>query len=154
LKIIHKIKKTLNGRFRPKFTYNQDGLATVHNAGFMQDADFAKAEKAGAATGSWSKIHWRVHTVLWAARHSIDIEGDFVECGTNKGGFARPIVEYIDLYKSGKKLYLLDTFKGLSENLLSDKEKATGKKDHFVNVYAYCYSSFDGLKKHYQEYDY
>jgi hypothetical protein len=105
----------------------------------MQDADFVKAEKAGAATGSWSRIHWRVHTVLWAAQHCCNVEGDFVECGTNKGGFASAIIEYSDLSKTGKNFYLLDTFKGLSEDLLTNKEKATGKKEHFKNEYSDCY---------------
>ena len=127
LKIIDKLNKTLNRPPKPKTTYNQDGLNTVHNAGFLQDPNFMRAEKAGAATGSWQMIHWRVHTILWAAQHCIDIEGDFVECGTNKGGFAKAITEYIDLSATGKKFYLLDTFEGLSEELLTDREKEAGK---------------------------
>ncbi|MEP6926022.1 MAG: TylF/MycF/NovP-related O-methyltransferase, partial [Ginsengibacter sp.] len=139
MKIIDKIKKTLNAPSKPKITYKQDGLSTVHNAGFMQEADFIKAENAGAATGSWKMVHWRVHTVLWAARHCLGIEGDFVECGTNKGGFARAIVEYINLSVTDKSFYLLDTFEGLSEKLLTDQEKAAGKKEHFENEYKNCY---------------
>ncbi len=139
MKIIDKIKKTLNAPPKPKVSYNQDGLTTVHNAGFMQDVDFIKAEKAGAATGSWSMVHWRVHTILWAAQQCLGVEGDFVECGTNKGGFARAIVDYIDLSKVGKNFYLLDTFEGLSEKLLTDKERAAGKKEHFESVYTDCY---------------
>jgi O-methyltransferase len=126
----------------PKYpvTYNQDGLTTIHNNGFMYDANFVKAEAAGAATGSWSKIHWRVHTILWAANQCLQVEGDFVECGTNKGGFARAIVEYADLAKANKNFYLLDTFEGLADELLTDKEKAAGKKEHFENEYKDCYT--------------
>jgi O-methyltransferase len=139
LGILKKIKKTLLALPKPKVTYNQDGLTTVHNTGFMFDPDFIKAEKAGAATGSWSMVHWRVHTILWAANQCMQVEGDFVECGTNKGGFARAIVEYLDLAKTNKNFYLLDTFEGLADELLTDKEKAAGKKEHFENEYSDCY---------------
>ena len=137
--LISKIKKTLKPK--PGITYDQDGLKAIHNTGFMQDPDFIRAEKAGAATGSWSRIHWRVHTILWAAQQCIKIDGDFVECGTNKGGFARAIVEYVDLAEARKNFYLLDTFEGLSEELLTEKEKMAGRKEHFENEYADCYAA-------------
>ncbi len=72
-------------------TYNQDGLVTMHNCDFMQDEDFQQAYRAGENLDSWfgSKLHWRVHTVLWAAKRAANMEGDFVECGVNKGGFSR-----------------------------------------------------------------
>ncbi|HYM95411.1 MAG TPA: glycosyltransferase [Chitinophagaceae bacterium] len=133
------VQKKLSGGKKHSITYNQDGITTVHNAGFMLEDDFKKAEHAGAATGSWANIHWRLHTVLWAAHHCKNIEGDFVECGTNKGGFARAIIEYVDFISINKIFYLLDTFEGLVENLLTDAEKSVGKKQHFEGVYEDCY---------------
>ena len=130
-------RKILNRGHKP--TYNQDGLTTLHNNGFMSDPAFVQAEKAGAATGSWASIHWRVHTILWAANQCMNVEGDFVECGTNKGGFARAIVDYVDLAKAGKNFYLLDTFEGLSASLFTEEEKAAGRQEHFANVYTSCY---------------
>lgn len=106
----------------------------------MRLPDFSKAEQAGAATGSWANVHWRVHTILWAANQCVQVEGDFVECGTNKGGFARAIVEYVDLEKANKKFYLLDTFEGLKDELFSEKELAAGKKEHFQDEYSDCYA--------------
>ncbi len=141
MSIIQKIKKTLNAPPKHKPSYNQDGLTTLHNNGFMKDPDFAKAEAAGAATGSWSNIHWRVHTVLWAANQCANIEGDFVECGTNKGGFASAILEYIDFKKTGKRFYLLDTFEGLVDTLLSDEEKKIWKREHIEEVYSDCFEA-------------
>ncbi|MBK7374563.1 MAG: TylF/MycF family methyltransferase [Ferruginibacter sp.] len=138
MNIVRKIKKA----FLPpkhKVTYNQDGLITYHNNGFMKDPAFIKAEKAGAATGSWASIHWRVHTILWAASHCKDIEGDFVECGTNKGGYAKAICEYLDFRNISKTFYLLDTFEGLDETLLTDAEKAAGKKEYFEAAYSDCF---------------
>ena len=134
MNIIHKIKKTLNAPSKPKVTYHQDGLTTVHNNGFMLEPDFMKAEAAGAATGSWAKIHWRVHTVLWAVSYCKNIEGDFVECGTNKGGYAKAICEYLDFGSLDKTFYLLDTFEGLDESQLTAEEKAAGKKEYFASA--------------------
>lgn len=105
----------------------------------MRDADFIKAEKAGAATGSWAKIQWRVHTILWAASHCKNIEGDFVECGTNKGGYAKAICEYLDFKNINKTFYLLDTFEGLDETLLTNSEKEAGKKEYFRAAYSDCF---------------
>lgn len=140
MSIIHKLIKILQAFAKPKITYSQDGLTTVHNTGFMAEPDFVQAEKAGAATGSWANVHWRVHTILWAANQCLHVEGDFVECGTNKGGFARSIVEYHDLPAFNKIFYLLDTFEGLADELLTEKEKAAGKKEHFENEYKDCYA--------------
>mgnify|MGYP006352404285 FL=1 len=139
MSLIGKIKKTLHAPPKHKATYRQDGLTTLHNAGFMKEPDFVKAERLGAATGSWNNIHWRVHTVLWAAHQCSAIEGDFVECGTNKGGFARAIIDYVDFTANGKNFYLLDTFKGLVEDLLTEHEKKAGRKEHFEHVYTDCY---------------
>ncbi len=139
MNIVHKIKKVLNAPPKPKVSYNQDGLTTVHNTGFMLEPDFINAEKAGAATGSWASIHWRVHTILWAASHCKNIEGDFVECGTNKGGFAKAICEYIGFKNINKTFYLLDTFEGLDESLLTAAEKAAGKKEYFQDAYTDCF---------------
>ena len=144
MNIINKIKKTLNAPPKPKVTYNQDGLTTVHNNGFMLAPDFIKAEAAGAATGSWSNIHWRVHTILWAASNCKNIEGDFVECGTNKGGYANAICNYLDFKNCGKTFYLLDTFEGLDASLLTTEEKAAGKKEYFSKAYTSC---FEEVKK-------
>ena len=138
--IIRKIKKTLNAPPKHKPTYNQDGLTTLHNNGFMKDSAFIRAEAAGAATGSWSHVHWRVHTILWAASHCMSVEGDFVECGTNKGGFARSILEYIDMGQTGKNFYLLDTYEGLVDSLLSEAERNNWKKEHAEPVYSDCYA--------------
>jgi O-methyltransferase len=140
LNFIRKIKKTLNAPPKHRPTYSQDGLTTLHNNGFMKEPDFMRAENIGAATGSWSNIHWRVHTILWAAHQCATIEGDFVECGTNKGGFSRAIVDYIDFTTIGKNFYLLDTFEGLVDNLLSEDEKRIGRREHFEGVYKECYN--------------
>ncbi len=147
MNIVRKLKKALLPS-KYKITYDFDGLTTVHNNGFMLEPDFVQAEKAGAATGSWANIQWRVHTNLWAASHCKNIEGDFVECGTNKGGFARAICEYLDFKHINKTFYLLDTFEGLDESLLTESEKAAGKKEFFKDAYSDCFEQVKNTFAH------
>src|SRR6202161_3148866 len=68
--------------------YAQDGLISVHSHAFMQDPAFIEAYARGVRaiggvdTYQW---HWRVHIGLWAAKVASQLEGDFAECGVNRG---------------------------------------------------------------------
>lgn len=46
---------------------------------------------------------------------SKNIEGDFVECGTYRGGLAALMLDYIIAHHLDKKLWIYDTFQGMSE---------------------------------------
>jgi len=126
-----------------QFRYAQDGLYTMHHSNFIQDPDFARAYSAGKATGSWGnyEIVWRVHTVLWAAKRAMQLPGDFVECGVNRGGLSRAIIGYVNFDKSDKKFYLLDTFEGYDASVLTEEEK--GRIDKFGNYQ----STYEEVKK-------
>ncbi len=123
-----------------KATYNQDGLLTVHNADFMHDPRFANAYASGKSTGSWraGDLQWRIHVLCWAAYQALNLEGDFVECGVNRGGNALSIIQYVDLANHPKTFYLLDTFSGLVESQITSEEKAQGIE---VGVYEECYDA-------------
>jgi len=109
-------------------TYNREGLATVTNCDFLNDPRFQEAYRLGEQTGSWkdAKIHWRIHVLCWAADKASRLEGDFVECGVNRGGFSRAIMHFVDFPRLGKTFYLLDTFCGLEDRLVSDAERKRG----------------------------
>ncbi len=118
-----------NGPDLPTNTYDQDGLATVHNCDFMSDEAFIRAYEEGERLNSWfgTQVHWRVHTLFWAATRALQLEGDFVECGVHKGGFSRAIIEYVDFSKlTDRKFFLVDNFEGLAEDLVSEEEKRKG----------------------------
>lgn len=118
-------------------TYNQDGLITMHNCDFLKDPRFQSAYAAGASSGSWggANIHWRVHVACWAAAQACGVRGDFVECGTNKGGMALSILNYVRLDQSSRRFFLFDTFSGLVAELSSEREmKATS------GVYSDCHA--------------
>ncbi|HMQ04891.1 MAG TPA: TylF/MycF/NovP-related O-methyltransferase [Pyrinomonadaceae bacterium] len=114
-------------------TYDQDGLSTIHNCDFMNDPAFIRAYGEGEKLNSWfgQRVHWRVHTLFWAASRALQLEGDLVECGVNNGGFSRAIAEYIDLARlPDRRFYLLDNFAGISEQLLMEEEKTKGILDY------------------------
>ncbi len=107
--------------------YDQDGLRSIHNHEFMDDPAFQKAYARGVrAAGDDYRWHWRVHVGLWAAAGAARLEGDFVECGVNRGFLSSAIMEYLDWDSLGKRFYLLDTFRGLDERFVSPADKASG----------------------------
>jgi O-methyltransferase len=122
-------------------TYNQDGLATSHSVDFMNEQRFREAYALGKSTGSWraAEIHWRAYVACWAADKAKTLEGDFVECGVNKGGLARSVIHYVEFPKLDKKFYLLDTFHGLAERYLTDAEKNREKAGDLTWGYEECY---------------
>jgi hypothetical protein len=130
----------LNRLVYGKATYNQDGLVTTHNADFMRDKRFANAYEAGRQTGSWTfgDLHWRAYIVCWAADRAAHLDGDFVECGVNRGGYALTVIHYVNFGTLPKKFYLLDTYEGLVERYISPEEKARGVR---VGEYEPCYDS-------------
>lgn len=130
----------LNRPIYGKATYNEDGLVTTHNADFMSEARFAAAYEAGKATGSWTfgDLHWRAYIICWAADRGAKLEGDFVECGVNRGGYALTAIQYVNFEILPKKFYLLDTYEGLVERLISPEEKAHGVR---AGEYEPCYDA-------------
>ena len=121
------------GMHGERFRFAEDGLCTIHNCDFLTDPRFSKAYAAGVQTGSWNNwsLRWRAYVVCWASSHASVLKGDFAECGVNKGGNGRMIIEYLgtDRFLSSK-FYLLDTFEGFDTSLLSDSEKATVAKNY------------------------
>ena len=114
---------------RPILTdiYDSDGLKSMHNHDFMINHEFLNAYKRGVQAAqvdyNWQ---WRVHIGLWAARSAMRISGDFVECGVNRGFMSSAIMEDLKWSSTGRIYYLLDTFHGLDERFISEKEKQGG----------------------------
>lgn len=114
----------------PPAVYHQDGLWTIHNHAFMDSPSFRLAYERGVqAAGTDYRWHWRVHVGLWAASHAAHLPGDFVECGVNRGFMSSAIMAYLDWDTLGRRFYLLDTFAGLDERYVSDRERQAGILD-------------------------
>jgi O-methyltransferase len=93
-------------------TYKQMGLMTIHNVDSMQDPKFREAYHLGKSTGSWGVFEpiWQAYICCWAGSMTRDLEGDFVECGVNRGGLSRTVINYLDFGKMPKNFWLIDTF--------------------------------------------
>lgn len=107
--------------------YDQDGLSSIHNHEFLEEPRFQRAYQRGVqAAGQDYRWHWRVHVGLWAAASAARLRGDFVECGVNRGFMSSAIMHFLDWNRQGRVFYLLDTFRGLDERLVSAEEKTAG----------------------------
>ena len=104
--------------------YTADGLRSIHNHDFLRDPAFVRAYARGvAAAGEDYDWQWRVHIGLWAAASAARLDGDFVECGVNRGFLSSAIMELLDWDTLGKTFWLLDTFAGIDTTILPREER-------------------------------
>lgn len=109
-------------------TYEGDGLTVWSKpAAFLSDPRFVRAYQKGMDSGQQIAdelhIEWRVHVILWAATHALKVPGDFVECGVNTGIYSLALADFVDLDSTDKKLWLFDTFAGIPEDQMSERER-------------------------------
>lgn len=130
----------LNRPLYGRAAYNEDGLVTSHYAGFCDEPRFHSAYIAGRNTGSWphGDLRWRAHVVCWAAERAVELEGDFVECGVNRGGYALTAMKYIGFERLSRRFFLLDTFEGLVAEQLTGEERSAGLRG---GGYTPCYEA-------------
>ena len=136
--------------------YDQDGLTSVHNHDFMADSSFISAYQRGvSAAGVDYNWHWRVHIGLWAARTSVCLDGDFIECGTNAGFMSSSIMYDLKWDETGKHFYLLDTFRGLDPKYCSEQEIKEGilEKNKELKDSGFYIQSVEGVKKNFSEWE-
>ncbi len=89
----------------------------------MADPRFIDAYQRGVeAVGMDYHWHWRVHVGLWAASQAILTDGDFVECGVNRGFMSSAIMRYLDWNSRNRAFYLFDTFEGLDSESVTEIE--------------------------------
>jgi len=109
------------------WTYSGDGLMTMHRADFLDDPLFRESYAHAKALGAWhgADIEWRAYTVCWAAMKARSLEGDYVECGVDRGGFSRAAMHYIGFETlPGRKFFLIDTYCGIpKETLVGDPNR-------------------------------
>lgn len=101
-----------------------DMMATLGKAvGFLSDQRFQEAFWANAGTQEEdAERQWRLHTLCWAARHCLNLPGDFVECGVFAGFMSKTVCDYVDFAKVDKTFYLYDTYEGFSPKYSSEAD--------------------------------
>lgn len=128
--------------------YNADGLMTFRKSlDFLSDPKFRRAYTRGINSGHLIGpmlnadigIEFRVHIILWAAHHAMQLDGDFVECGVNTGICSLAICDYLDWNSHGKTFWLFDTYCGIPESMISDQERAISDSEPFNTAYFDCF---------------
>jgi hypothetical protein len=100
----------------------------------------------------------RIFATVMACKYVIDkgIEGDFVECGVWRGGNAIAAAEIFKLHNSNKKVWLFDTFKGMTvptdfdltiSNGLSAKNQFSANQKETHNEW--CYASIQDVRNNF-----
>jgi O-methyltransferase len=76
---------------------------------------------------------------------ALNIEGDLVECGVYMGGNILGMMEYCHAFKMNKKIWLYDTFNGMTEPKDIDKDlNNISAKDQFNKIK--CYAGLEQVK--------
>jgi len=132
---LKKIIRKLTGKGKElKVEYCQDGLQTIHNHDFMKDPSFLKAYERGCRAAADYNWHWRVHIGLWAAFTASKLQGDFVECGVNRGFLSSAIMEFLNWDSLNRTFYLLDTFEGLDKRYVSHEDHKSGAIEKYESL--------------------
>jgi len=134
----------------PAPTYDADHLVVYgKSVDFLADQRFRSAYHRGMDSGhhvarprgSREDLHieWRIHVLLWAATHAVRLPGDFVECGVNTGIMSLAVCDYLDLAEAGKSFWLFDTFEGIPDEQISEREEQLGRKEENSAYYSECF---------------
>ncbi|MDR2864802.1 MAG: TylF/MycF family methyltransferase [Spirochaetaceae bacterium] len=99
----------------------------------------------------------RLFNTMLACKYVLDqnIEGDFIECGVWRGGNSILAAGIFKLYKSDRKIYLFDTFTGMTEPGKKDIRISDGSLQAAINEFASkkCLSSLDDVKENFRRYN-
>lgn len=110
---------------RLPYVYEADGIATAHYTPFLRDRR------------EWDELYWRIERD-WHPRYTADmrwrlwlmtsfaercarLEGDFAEFGTYRGGCAQMVLATAGP-GPGRRMHLFDTFAGIPQSDLTDRE--------------------------------
>ena len=154
------IKKLIN-RVLSKFGYKIENVRknSVNNS-FPVELNNAECEIIDYVMNNKLTMvsYERLWTTVMTCKYVLDneIDGDFVECGVWRGGNAIAAAEIFKLYKSDKKVWLFDTFKGMSPPTdddvgILDKKPAKYKYNSLKNEThnKWCYASLEDVRKNF-----
>lgn len=100
----------------------------------------------------------RLWTTLMACKYAIDqgIAGDFVECGVWRGGHAMVAAAMFRLHGADKKVWLYDTFEGMTAPTDKDRQVSNGKaaaekfrRTQTATHNEWCYASLEDVRNNF-----
>lgn len=110
---------------RRDWTYDADGLATIHHSPFVADAEFARLYDEMAARWFADEVvdaRWRMWLLTRWARYARALPGAFAEFGTYRGGCAWMILSTAAL-DADRRFFLFDTYEGIPHDRLTAAER-------------------------------
>ncbi len=111
-------------RFRKMFgnVFAADNVILFkRNLGYRRNEQFMEAFRANATTDQEKSLELRLNTLIWAAEHALQIDGDLIECGVWRGFCSAVVAQYLNFENIPKNFYLYDTFDGIPEEYDSEK---------------------------------
>lgn len=123
-----RVVSKIGWRPRPRYAYEADGMATIHFSPFMEDPEFTRHYDEMASqwfVGYRADVRWRMWLLTRLARQCARLPGNFAEFGVYRGGCAFMILATAGLAPE-RKLYLFDTFAGIPDVHLEDRERSLG----------------------------
>jgi len=114
---------TIEDIFNGEFYSNDMIICLWRNLSFQYDKKFMASCQECATTDQERSLLWRLHTLAWAAKNALNVEGDFVECGVFKGFCSSVLLKYLDFQDLPRQAYLYDTFEGLPEKTSTEQER-------------------------------
>ena len=138
---------TVSESLGASLNYCADGLAVQNNCDCLIEPRFAEAYRLSLAVNDWRRpdgsgyeMRWRYYMYCKFAELATRVEGDFVECGVYKGGYALAAMEFTGFRRLGRTFHLLDTFEGLSSRHLTETEVKAGLLKTYSH-YEECYAA-------------
>jgi len=122
---------TIQDIYKGQFYSNDMLICLWRNMSFRQDQKFMTSFNSSVTNEQEQSLIWRLHTLTWAAKNALRVEGDFVECGVFKGFCSEVILKYLDFQDIPRQAYLYDTFQGLSEKTSTEQERRTSDYKKF-----------------------
>jgi hypothetical protein len=114
---------TIEDIYKGQFYFNDMLITMCRNLSFRHDKKFISSFYDAVTNKQEHSLIWRLHTLAWAAKNSLNVEGDFVECGVFKGFCSGVILSYLDFHDLPRQAYLYDTFEGLPEKTSTPEER-------------------------------
>jgi O-methyltransferase len=114
---------TIEDIYKGKFYSNDMLICLWRNLSFRHDQKFISSFYDSVTSDQEKSLIWRLHTLAWAAKNALHVDGDFVECGVFKGFCSSVLFKYLDFQDLPMQAYLYDTFEGLPEKTSTEQER-------------------------------
>jgi O-methyltransferase len=111
-----------------QWTYDADGMATVHYSPFQDDREFTRLYDEMSEewfVGTLMEARWRMWLLTRHAAYASRLPGNFAEFGVYRAGCARMVLGTTAL-DPGRRLYLFDTYSGIPDDRLTPGERQEG----------------------------